>query len=155
MTTEAVRIIVDADACPKTVKSIITTLAKKYDLEVIMIASFNHRLEGGFRVMVVGNEPQSVDLAVINLTRKRDIVVTQDWGLAAVILGKGAQAISPLGMVYKNEKIEFLLEQRHLKAKIRRSGGRTKGPAARTGDDDESFRSAFEELLHRQTINRQ
>lgn len=155
MATESVRIIVDADACPRKVKSIIVTLSKKYNTEVIMVASFNHNITGEFQVIVVGNEPQSVDLAVINLTRKNDIVVTQDWGLAAVILGKGAQAISPLGMLYKNEKIEFLLEQRHLKAKIRRSGGRTKGPAARTGDDDEVFKSAFEELLHKQTINRQ
>lgn len=147
MENKVTRIIVDADACHKKVKSIITVTAQQYKTEVIMVASFNHQLEGDFRVIVAGNEPQAVDLAVINLTGKKDIVVTQDWGLAAVILGKGARVISPLGMIYRNDKIEFLLEQRHLKAKIRRSGGRTKGPSARTAEDDEAFRRAFEGLL--------
>jgi uncharacterized protein YaiI (UPF0178 family) len=141
------RVIVDADACPQKAKEIIVILAKKYGKEVIMVASFNHNLAGDFQVVVVGNEPQAADLAVINLTRKGDIVVTQDWGLAAVLLGKGVEVVSPHGKIYREEKIEFLLEQRHIKAKIRRSGGKTKGPAARTKEDNEHFRRALDDLL--------
>ncbi|PKM86011.1 MAG: hypothetical protein CVU87_13415 [Firmicutes bacterium HGW-Firmicutes-12] len=141
------RVIVDADACPQKAKHIIVTLAKKYCTEVIMVASFNHNLVGEFEVVVVGNEPEAADLTVINLTKKGDIVVTQDWGLAAVLLGKGVHVVSPHGKIYCEEKMDFLLEQRHIKAKIRRSGGKTKGPSARTKEDDEHFSRALEELL--------
>lgn len=141
------KIVIDGDACPKSVKNIVIEVAQEYNRDLLMVASFNHNLEGPFRKIVVGNEPQAVDLAVSNLTKKGDIVVTQDWGLAAVILGKGGRAISPLGMIYNMDKIEFLLEQRHLKAKIRRSGGRTKGPSSRTKKDDQNFRRALRSLL--------
>lgn len=140
-------VIIDADACPKNVKNIISILIEKYGWEMVTVASFNHNMVGNNRHITVGNEAQAVDLAIINLVSKRDIVVTQDWGLAAVILGKGARVLSPQGVVYREEKIDFLLEERHLKARFRRTGGRTKGPAARTKADDERFRRALERML--------
>jgi uncharacterized protein YaiI (UPF0178 family) len=63
------------------------------------------------------------------------------------VLGKGARAVNQNGLVYTDENIDKLLMERHIGAKVRRSGGRTKGPAKRIKEDDERFEAAFVELL--------
>lgn len=141
------QVIVDADACPKPSREIITALLQKYPWEMVTVASFNHQINGTQRHIVVGNEPQAADLAVMRLAEDGDVVVTQDWGLAALVMGKGAKAISPRGVIYSEEKMDFLLEERHLKAKFRRHGGRTKGPAAWSKEDSVRFQKNLERLL--------
>ena len=84
---------------------------------------------------------------MVNLSARGDLVVTQDWGLAAMVLGKGAAALSPTGRVFRKETIDFLLEERNLKAKHRRSGGRTRGPKKRTAEDDTRFKKNLYRLL--------
>lgn len=96
---------------------------------------------------MVGKGADAADLAVMNNTSTGDIVVTQDWGLAALVLGKGAFALSPSGRIYSEQNMDFLLEERFLKAKHRRAGGRTKGPAARTNQDDYRFEQSFLKVL--------
>lgn len=140
-------VIVDADACPKPSREIISALLQKYSWEMVTIASFNHQIGGEQRHIVVGDEPQAADLAVMQLAGRGDIVVTQDWGLAALVMSKGAKAISPRGMIYEEDKMDFLLEERHLKAQFRRQGGRTKGPAAWSLDDRKRFQTNLERML--------
>jgi len=140
-------VIVDADACPKPSREIINILLQKYPWELVTIASFNHQIDGEQRHIVVGDEPQAADLAVMQLAGQGDIVVTQDWGLAALVMSKGARAISPRGMIYEEDKMDFLLEERHIKAQFRRQGGRTKGPAAWSPEDSKRFRTNLERML--------
>ncbi len=140
------KIIVDADACPKSVLGICMKVGHHYDIQVWTVASFNHSIESDHHV-VVGNDPQEADIKIINLTEERDIVVTQDWGLAAVVLGKGARCLSPAGREFRPDKIEFLLEEREIKSKIRRSGGRTKGPKKRTSEEDRQFEASLKRIL--------
>ncbi|MGI6492157.1 MAG: DUF188 domain-containing protein [Peptococcaceae bacterium] len=140
------KIIVDADAAPKKVMEICRQGAAKFSVPLVTVASFNHRIESEHHI-TVGNDPQEADLQIINLAGKGDIVVTQDWGLAAILLGKGAAVISPAGRIYRQETIEFLLEERELKARYRRSGGRTKGPRKRTSIDDANFKKNLYRLL--------
>lgn len=140
------KIIVDADACPKAVLQICLNLGSKYSLPVWTVASFNHNLETENHV-VVGSGSQEADLKVMNLAEKGDIIVTQDWGLAAMLTGKKARCLSPSGKEYHPEKIDFLLEERELKAKFRRSGGRTKGPKKRTAADDKRFLAELESMI--------
>lgn len=142
------RILVDADACPRQAMAILRRLKPEYGYELITISSFNHYNDEPGHI-VVGDDPQATDIALMNLVRPRDIVVTQDWGLAALVLAKGARALSPAGQVYEPGKIDFLLEERHLKAKFRRGGGRTKGPSARTADDDRRFENTLRLLLEK------
>lgn len=141
------KIIIDADAAPKKVLEICRQASRQYNVPVITVASFNHRIESKHHV-VVGDASQEADIQVANLTGKGDIVVTQDWGLAAVVLGKGAAALSPAGHVFSPATIDFLLEERAIKAKLRRGGGRTKGPAKRTAEDDINFKQSLQKLLH-------
>jgi len=140
------KILVDADSCPKKATMILIELASLYNVSLLAISSFNHQIDGVEKI-IVGNEPQAADIALINKTSKGDIVVTQDWGLASLVLSKGASCVATNGYIYSKERIDFMLEERHIKAKIRKGGGRTKGPAPRSNEDDERFRKNLESLL--------
>lgn len=137
---------IDADACPRSVMQCIKDLQTQFGFGVTTIASVNHFFDGDDHI-TVGPEPQATDMAIVNRVASGDLVVTQDWGLAALVMAKGASAISPDGRIYQPDKIEFMLEQRNVLARYRRSGGRTKGPAPRTIQDDERFRFNFLKLV--------
>jgi len=140
------RILVDADACP--VKEIIVRLAKERGIPVIMLIDTSHQLYDGYsEIITVDKHADSVDFALMCLLAADDVVVTQDYGLAAMVLGKGARAVNQNGLVYTNGNIDKLLMERHIGQKVRRSGGRTKGPAKRTKDDNERFETVFVEII--------
>lgn len=142
------KIIVDADACPQNALQICISLGKKYAVPVWTVASFNHNIVSDHHV-IVDSDSQAADIKVVNLTEAGDIVVTQDWGLAAMVLGKSAYCLSPVGREYRVDTIEFLMEEREVKAKLRRSGSRTKGPSKRTGNDDRNFETILRQILER------
>jgi uncharacterized protein YaiI (UPF0178 family) len=96
----------------------------------------------------VDRAADSVDFALIGLLKAEDVVVSQDFGVAAMALGKGAKAINQNGLVYTDANIDRLLMERHVGGKIRRAGGRTKGPPKRTAEDDARFEAAFIKLLN-------
>lgn len=138
--------LVDADACPKACLQICLRLGHAFGCPVWTVASFNHNIESDHHI-VVGNSSQEADIKLMNLAEAGDIVVTQDWGLAAMLLGKGARCLNPTGREYKPDTIEFLLEEREVKAKLRRTGGRTKGPKPRVPADDQRFAAALSHLF--------
>ncbi|MGD8191629.1 YaiI/YqxD family protein [Brevibacillus ginsengisoli] len=143
------RILIDADACPRPVLAIAERLASEKNWMLITYASFNHQLTGANHV-VVDAEPEAVDMRIANEVRANDIVITQDIGLAALILGKRAHALNPFGRIYRMETIAFQLEERNEKARYRRGGGRTRGPAARTQADDAEFAHSLQLLMREQ-----
>lgn len=142
------KIIVDADACPRTALNICLRVAREKKVPLWTVASFNHNIESGHHVMV-GNAPQEADLKILNLTQKDDLVVTQDWGLAAMVLGKQAACLSPSGKEFKPGHIDFLLEEREIKARYRRGGGRTRGPKKRNARDDQRLEAGLKRILDR------
>jgi len=142
------KILIDADACPRSVLEICMRLGKEYNIPVWTVASFNHNIESDHAI-VVGNDFQEADMKIINLTEAGDVIVTGDWGLAAMVIGKGAKCLNPTGREFHPEKIEFLLEEREIKAKFRRGGGRTRGPKKRTFEEDRRFESCLEKILLR------
>ena len=139
-------IYVDADACP--VVRLVEEIAGSHDIPVTLLCDTSHVLSSSkSRVVVIGAGPDAVDLALINLCRRGDIVVTQDYGVAALALGKGAYAIHQNGMRYTNGNIDRLLMERHLARKARRAGRHhLKGPAPRTPEDDRRFALSFDQL---------
>jgi uncharacterized protein len=142
------KILIDADACPRSVLQICIRLGRAYNIPVWTVASFNHEIVSDHPI-VVGDDPQEADMKIMNLTEAGDVVVTGDWGLAAMVLGKGATCLSPIGREFHPEKMGFLLEEREVKAKFRREGGRTKGPKKRTSEDDRKFELCLEKILLR------
>jgi uncharacterized protein YaiI (UPF0178 family) len=142
------RIIVDADACPG--RNIIETAAKAKKVEVIMYCDLNHALFSDYSTIIyVDSGFQSVDMAVANESKKGDIIVTQDYGVAAMCLGKGCYAINPKGFIYDNDNIDRMLFERHLSQKVRRSGGKTSNPKKRTTEDDERLKRNIERLIEK------
>lgn len=143
------KIIVDADACPKSVFALCLRLGKQYGVEVWTVASFNHLIDSEHHI-VVGNSPQEADIKIANIARAGDVAITQDWGLAAMLLGKGLHCLNPVGYQYTVENIDFLLAERDLKAKFRRGGGRTRGPKKRSREQDAKFAASLKEILEKQ-----
>lgn len=142
------RILVDADACP--VVRITEQTAREHGIPVTLLCDTNHILSSDYsEIKVVDHGRDSVDLALINLCASRDIVVTQDYGVAALALGKGAYAIQQSGHIYRDGNIEGLLQDRWAGQKARRSHEKVhlKGPKKRTPEDDEHFRRALEDLI--------
>lgn len=140
------QILVDADACP--VKEIIVRVAKRYNIPVAMIIDTAHELNDEYsKVITVDQERDSVDFALINLLTPEDIVITQDFGLAALVLGKGAQAVNQNGLLYTNENIDKLLFERYLGQKVRRGGGRTTNQKKRTKEDNDRFEKLLVRLI--------
>jgi hypothetical protein len=146
----SVKILVDADACP--VKEIIVRLARERSIPVTMLIDTSHQLYDGYSaVITVDKQADSVDFKLMSLLTADNIVITQDYGLAALVLGKGAKAVNQNGLIFTNDNIDKLLMERHIGAKVRRGGGRTKGPAKRTKKDNERFEAAFMKLLNSST----
>lgn len=141
-----IQILVDADACP--VKDIIVRNAKKRGIPVTMIIDTSHELFDGYStVVIVDKARDSVDIKLINLLKRGDIVVTQDYGVAAMGLGKGANVLNQNGLVYSDNNIDRLLFERHLGQKVRRAGGRTGSIKKRSKENDEAFEKALIKLL--------
>lgn len=144
------RVLVDADACP--VVRIVERVAKAYGVPVTLLCDTNHVLvSADSEVKVIGAGADAVDFALINLCRSGDIVVTQDYGVAAMALGKGARAIHQSGRLYTQDNIDQMLMERHLarKARMGKEKHHLKGPKKRTKEDDEAFEAAFEELVRK------
>jgi uncharacterized protein YaiI (UPF0178 family) len=64
-----------------------------------------------------------------------------------MVLAKQAKCLSPDGREFRPDSIGFLLEERELKAKYRRSGGRTRGPKKRTEKNDRRFEAGLESII--------
>lgn len=149
------KIFVDADACP--VKKLIIDIASGYGIEVFLVHSTCHFTQSNkyksisdqVSVIMVDNESQAADMKIINMSQKDDIVVTGDFGLASLVLGKGAYAISFNGKIYRTDSIDVMLLERHISASIRRSGGRIKGPPKRNIEDDINFSKNLNILIRR------
>lgn len=145
------QILVDADACP--VVGIVERVAKEYQLPVILLCDTNHVLTSDYsEIRVIGAGADAVDFALVGLCQKDDIVVTQDYGVAAMILSKGACGIHQSGRWYTNENIDRLLAERYLAKKARRATTKhhLKGPPKRTVEDDRHFEESFRRLVKQQ-----
>ncbi|HZK43553.1 MAG TPA: YaiI/YqxD family protein [Syntrophomonadaceae bacterium] len=140
------RIIVDADACP--VKDIIEQVAKSNQIPVIMISNINHIISSTYsEVVIVDDNPEAADYAIVNRTSANDIVITQDYGLASMVLGKNAKAINPNGKIYTLDNIDTLLMQRHINFKARSAGLKVAHSKKRKKSDDKRFKNNLEKLI--------
>ena len=150
------QIFVDADACP--VVGIVEKVAKEHNLPVTLLCDTNHVLSSDYsEVIVVGAGADAVDYKLISICHRGDIVVSQDYGVAAMALGfepteaeRRLYAIHQSGKWYTNENIDQMLMERHLNKKARRASGKNhlKGPRKRTSEDNEHFRESFERMIH-------
>ena len=140
------RVLIDADGCPVINESI--KISKEFHIECIILCDTSHYFErDGATTITVSKGADSADFALVNMVHKGDIVITQDYGLAAMCMAKSAIPISQNGMVYHNGSIDALLLQRHTAKKIRIAGGRLKGSPKRTNEQNEIFEIKLRELV--------
>jgi uncharacterized protein YaiI (UPF0178 family) len=140
------RVLIDADGCP--VVDIAIRAAKKHHTEVVLFCDTSHIFEReGALTVTLSQGADSADIALVNNIEPGDIVVTQDYGLAALALAKRALCMDQNGRAYTADNIDGLLMSRHQAKKIRKAGGRLKGGPKRTKEADISFLRAFEKWL--------
>ncbi len=139
-------ILIDADGCP--VVDIAIKIANQRRTDCVILCDTSHVFErAGARTITVSKGSDSVDFALVNMVQPGDVVITQDYGLAAMCLSRKAIPISQDGMVYTDDNIDALLLARHTAKKIRMSGGRLKGNAKRTPEQSLAFEKKLKELL--------
>lgn len=144
------KILIDADGCPVVKETV--NLSKKYKTECIIICDTSHRFEiDGVETITVSKGENSVDFKLVNMVCENDIVITQDYALAAMCLAKKATTINQNGLIYNDDNILSLLNQRHISQKIRRSGGRLRGSSKRDISLNEAFIKTLENILIEKT----
>lgn len=140
------QIVIDADACPVT--RLAAEQARARGVGCVIVCDTAHFIElEGCRTVTVDKGADSADYKIVSLARKGDIVITQDYGLAAMCLAKECRALNQNGLIYSNKNIENLLYVRYVGKEIRMAGGRTKGPKKRTKEQDDAFLKALKFLL--------
>ena len=140
------RILIDADACP--VVDIAVRIAAASNLECILLCDTAHHFErDGATTITVSKGADAVDFVLVNMVKPGDLVITQDFGLAAMCLARKAIPLNQDGMVYTDDNIGGLLEQRHVAQEVRRAGGRLSGPSKRTDEQNAEFAAALSNLI--------
>lgn len=140
------KILIDADGCP--VVDITVRIAKEHNIDCFILCDTAHVFEkAGATTLTFSKGADSVDFALVNLVLPSDIVITQDYGLAAMCLSRKAVVLNQDGLEFTDANIDALLLARHTAKKIRSSGGRLKGPPKRTADQNEKFRTKLSTLV--------
>lgn len=140
------RILIDADGCP--VVDLTVKVAREHQLECLILCDTSHHFEKpGAITLTFSKGADSVDFALVNLLLPGDVVITQDYGLAAMCLARKARVLSQDGMEYTNDNIDSLLLARHTAKKIRNGGGRLKGTPRREPEQDEAFDRALRGIV--------
>ena len=133
-------LLVDADACPISVRIKLENAMRRYRMRLIFFTDQNHEINPGYgEVEVVAQGHDAVDYALIARVIPGDIVVTQDYGLAALAISRRAYAIHPSGMEYTSQNIDLLLMERHLAGKARKAGERFRNQKRRSHKEDHHF----------------
>lgn len=144
------RVLIDGDGCPVVRQAV--TLAQQHGIPCLIFCDTAHQWAlDGAETVIVSQGADSADFALLNRLAAGDVVITQDYGLAAMCLAKGAVVINQDGQAYTPDNIDGLLYTRYIRGKIRRAGGRLKGPPKRTPEQTQQFCQRLAKLLEKGT----
>lgn len=152
MTKNLFNVFVDADACPVVVRNALLTMAQSLRLKVLFVSSHNHKLreEGSICWVTVDADREAADMYIANRVEKGNIVVTQDTGLAALLLAKGVYVVSPAGFEYTENNIDEKLFSRYLSGKLRRAGKHVNRPKKYRTNDLQRFVTTIQEIVSKE-----
>ena len=146
------KLVIDADGCP--VVALAVKTAEKYGVRCVLVCDTAHTFSNvPAEIITVSQGADSADFRIVNLLDAGDIVVTQDYGLAAMCLAKNATTINQNGLIYSEKNMDELLLSRHIHKKVRRAGGRMKGAKKRIKQQDEAFEKTLTALFEERTQN--
>ncbi|MBM7097093.1 MULTISPECIES: YaiI/YqxD family protein [Alteribacter] len=142
-------VFIDGDACP--VRDEAVRISGRYDLPVVLVSSYAHETSKTFpshvQKITVDQEAEAADMAIVKGVKKGDVVITQDHGLAGLLIAKGVHVLTPRGRIITDLYINTLLSIRHDQGKLRRAGKKTKGPKKMSNEDRRHFENQFEKIL--------
>ncbi len=140
------KILVDADGCP--VRKIVVNIAKTEEIPLLIVSNLHHHIEEDYgEHLRVDDSVDEADHAIISRTQKADLVITQDYGLAALALSKGAYVLHQDGWFYTNETIDGLLMKRYLGQKMRKRNKRLSVIPKRTQVQNTNFEKALKMFI--------
>jgi uncharacterized protein YaiI (UPF0178 family) len=145
-----VRIWVDADACPRPIKEILFRAAERRRIPLVLVANAPLRTPPSplIRVLRVRRGFDVADREIVGQVEAGDLVVTADIPLAAEVIGRGAHALDPRGVLYTAENVPERLAVRNLMDQLRASGLEAgAGPAPWTSADSRAFANQLDRLL--------
>src|SRR6056297_3428613 len=141
------RIIIDGDATPREVRKICEQESKERKINLVLVCSFDHEISEDYEIIKVSKGNDAADYKIVEIFEKGDLLITQDYGLASLVLNKSTAVINPSGYLYTKKNIDNLLHTRYIGQKIRKGGGKTKGPSKRKKEDDEVFKNTLRKIL--------
>ena len=140
------KVIIDGDACP--VLKIIFKICDEMNTRCICVHDYCHEIYcGTAEEFVVDKQSDSADFKIVSLAEKCDVVITNDYGLAALCLAKNCIAINFGGRIYDAGNIDGLLMRRHVGKKLRRAGRHLKGSPKRSAQEDSLFEKTLTKIL--------
>lgn len=142
---------VDADACPAIVRDILFRAAGRTQRPLTLVANQALRTPPSpwIRMIQVPGGFDEADRYIAAHVAAGDLVVTADIPLAAEVVAKGAEALSPRGERYTRDNIRELLDLRNFMDTLRNTGVDTGGPAAFSAADGRTFANRLDGLLRR------
>lgn len=146
------KIVIDADGCP--VVHLTLSIAKTFHVPCIIVCDTAHVFDVTAQVVTVSKGADSADFQIANLIEPQDIVVTQDYGLAAMCLARQAQVLNQNGLIFTSQNMDSLLFSRHIHKKQRMSGNHLKGPKKREATQNKAFETALIRLIQETEKNK-
>ena len=142
------KVFIDADGCP--VRKQAVKIALQHKIPVILVCDTSHIIsEPDCKTITVDKQSDSADYAIINRLAENDVCITQDYGLASMVIAKKGFAVHQNGFLYTNDNIDRMLFERHISQKMRRAGKSGSKHKKRTSDDDMRFEIFFEKLINK------
>ena len=139
------RILIDGDACPN--RKEVIDIAKHYHIEVIVFVDYAHMLNDDCQIIQCDVGRDSVDMMIVNSAQSQDLVITQDYGLASLLLMKNVKILHVSGKMITHENIDELLTSRYLSAMQRKQNKHLKGPSKRTKEVENDFLKQLQYLI--------
>lgn len=140
------KILIDADGCPVVDETI--EIGEAYGIEVILVADTSHVFSyEDISVIVADKGRDRTDFILLQNVEKDDIVITQDYGLAALVLSRKAHPVSHNGFLYTEDNMDDFLASRYMGSLMRKHKNHGPHMRKRTREDDERFIATLESLL--------
>ncbi|HFD13509.1 MAG TPA: YaiI/YqxD family protein [Crenotrichaceae bacterium] len=145
------KIWVDADACPVTIKEILFRAANRTGIQLTLVANQALHIPPSPYIHMLQVKPgfDVADDEIVNRVNKGDLVITTDIPLAALVLEKHGHALSPRGDLYTVDNIKECLDMRNFMEALRSSGTHTGGPPPFNTRDQHAFSNQLDKWLNR------
>lgn len=143
------KVLIDADACPKTIKEILFKASMRLSLSMILVANkiMHFPRTPYIRFVQVGHGFDVADQKIVDLVEPNDLVITADIPLADLVIQKGGFALNPRGEFYTPDSIKERLAVRHLMEELRSTGQISGGPPPMGKVEQQKFANALDRFL--------